>query len=145
MTWLPLVVVLGLALQAPPVPAGPMRARLAPVPIDLAMQDTIAGQGTATATLSGTMLRVEGTYRGLRSPATSVRVHESALPGMRGPLVGSFESGGGTSGTFSGALTVTSDQAAAFAKGRLYVQLQTTGAPDGTLWGWLLPPKGSRP
>jgi hypothetical protein len=142
MAWLPLVVILGLALQAP---AGPMRARLAPVPIDLAMQETIAGQGAATATLSGTTLRVEGTYRGLRSPATSLRVYESPLPGTRGPLVGSFESGGGTSGTFSGSVTLTADQAAAFAKGRLYVQLQTTGAPDGTLWGWLLPPKGSRP
>ena len=40
---------------------GPMQARLAPVPIDVAMQETIAGLGSATATLSGTTLTVEGT------------------------------------------------------------------------------------
>jgi hypothetical protein len=142
MAWLPLVLALAAAVQTP---AGTMRARLAPVPIDLAMQDTIAGQGTATAALSGTTLKVDGTYRGLHSPATSVRIYESAIAGTRGPLVGEFASPGGTSGTFTGTLTLTPAQAAAFAKGRLYVQLQTTGAPDGTLWGWLLPPKGPRP
>jgi hypothetical protein len=136
---------LSLAIAVAQAPIGPLQARLAPVPIDLAMQETIAGQGTATATLTGTTLRIEGTYRGLRSPATSVRLYESALPGTRGPLVGEFASGGGTSGKFTGTVTLTRDQAAAFEKGRLYVQMQTTGAPDGTLWGWLLPPKGPRP
>lgn len=122
-----------------------MRARLAPVPIDIAMQGTIAGLGTATATLTGASLSVEGTYRGLRSAATSVRVHESAKPGLRGPLVGEFGAGGGTTGTFKGTVTLTRDQATAFSKGLLYVQLQTTGTPDGALWGWLLAPKGPRP
>ena len=44
------------------------RARLAPVPIDVAMQATIAGQGTATATLSGTTLSVEGELSGTGHP-----------------------------------------------------------------------------
>lgn len=122
-----------------------MRARLAPVPIDVAMQGTIAGLGSATATLTGTTLTLEGTYRGLRSAATSVRLFESAKPGLRGPLVGEFTSGGGVSGVFKGTMTLTREQAAAFAKGLLYVQVQTTGTPDGALWGWLLPPKGPRP
>jgi hypothetical protein len=129
-----------LAAQAPPV----LRARLAPVPIDVAMQATIAGLGAATATLSGTTLSVEGSYQGLVTAATTVRVYESARMGMRGTLVGEFPSGGGTSGSFKGAVTVSPGQAAAFSKGLLYVQLQSAKAPDGNLWGWLTPSKGPR-
>jgi hypothetical protein len=135
------VLLLLLALAAAQTPVT-MRARLAPVPIDVAMQETIAGLGTASATLTGTRLTVDGTYRGLKSAATSVRVFESAKPGLRGPLVGEFASGGGTTGTFTGTLTLTRDQAAAFAKGLLYVQLHSQKAPDGNLWGWLTPAKG---
>ena len=123
---------------------GPMQARLAPVPIDVAMQETIAGLGSATATLSGTTLTVEGTYRGLVTPATTVRIYESARMGMRGTVVGEFASGGGTSGTLKGTVTLSPAQAAAFANGLLYVQIQSEKAPDGNLWGWLTPAKGRR-
>ncbi|MCC6992430.1 MAG: CHRD domain-containing protein [Acidobacteria bacterium] len=136
--------VLTLALAAAQAAPGPMRARLSPLPTDLAMQETIAGLGAATATLAGTTLTIEGTYRGLMSPATSVRVYESPRPGLRGPLVGEFASGGGTTGTFKGTLTLTREQAAAYAKGLLYVQVQSEKAPDGNLWGWLMAPKGRR-
>jgi hypothetical protein len=121
-----------------------MRARLAPVPIDVAMQAIIAGLGEATGTLSASTLTVEGTYRGLVSPATSVRIYESARMGMRGTLVGELASGGATSGTFKGTVTLSREQAAAFGKGLLYVQLQSEKAPDGNLWGWLTPSKGRR-
>jgi hypothetical protein len=136
--------VLSLALAVLQAAPGPMRARLSPVPTDLAMQETIAGLGAATATLAATTLTVEGTYRGLKSAATSVRVYESPRPGMRGPVVGEFASGGGTTGTFKGTLTLTREQAAAFGKGLLYVQVQSEKAPDGNLWGWLMAPKGRR-
>jgi hypothetical protein len=117
-----------------------MRARLARVPIDVAMQATIAGLGEATAST----LTVEGTYRGLVSPATSVRIYESARMGMRGTLVGELASGGATSGAFKGTVTLSREQAVAFGKGLLYVQLQSEKAPDGNLWGWLTPSKGRR-
>lgn len=136
--------VLSLALAVLQAAPGPMRARLSPLPTDLAMQETIAGLGAATATLAATTLTLEGTYRGLRSPATSVRVYESPRPGLRGPLVGEFASGGGTAGTFKGTVTLTREQAAAFGKGLLYVQVQSEKAPDGNLWGWLMAPKGRR-
>ena len=123
---------------------GPMRARLSPVPTDLAMQETIAGLGAAAATLAGSALTIDGTYQGLKSPATVVRVFESAKPGLRGPLVGEFASGGGTRGTFKGTVTLSRDQAAAYAKGLLYVQLHSEKAPDGNLWGWLMAAKGRR-
>jgi len=121
-----------------------LRARLSTVPIDVAMQETIRGSGAATATLAGTTLTVEGSYQGLVTPATSVQVYESARLGMRGTLVGEFASGGGTGGTFKGAVTLSPDRVAAFAKGLLYVQIQSEKAPDGNLRGWLTPPKGKR-
>ena len=135
---------LALALAGIQTAPAPMQARLAPVPIDVAMQETIAGLGSATATLSGTTLSVEGTYRGLRSPATTVRIYESARMGMRGAVVGEFASGGGRSGAFKGTVTLSAAQATAFSKGLLYVQIQSEKAPDGNLWGWLTPPKGRR-
>lgn len=133
--------VLVTAVQAP---SGTMQARLAPVPIDVAMQNTIAGLGQATATLSGAILAVEGTYSGLVAPATSVKIFESARMGMRGTLVGEFASGGGRRNTFKGTVTLTPAQAAAFERGLLYVQIQSEKAPDGNLWGWLTPAKGRR-
>ena len=138
------VLLMSLGLAAVQAAPGPMRARLSPVPIDLAMQETITGLGAATASLAGTTLSLEGTYRGLKSPATTVRVFDSPRPGMRGSLVGEFPSGGGTAGTFKGTLTLSREQAAAYGKGLLYVQLQSERAPDGNLWGWLIAPKGQR-
>lgn len=140
----PSALVLTLALAALQAAPGPMRARLSPVPTDLAMQETIAGLGAVTATLAGTTLTLDGTYRGLKSAATSVRVYESPRPGMRGPLIGEFASGGGATGTFKGTVTLTREQVAAFGKGLLYVQVQSEKAPDGNLWGWLMAPKGRR-
>jgi hypothetical protein len=135
---------LTVALAAIQTAPGPMQARLAPVPIDVAMQETIAGLGSATATLSGTTLTVEGTYRGLVTAATTVRILESAQMGMRGTVVGEFRSGGRTSGAFKGTVTLSPAQATAFGRGLLYVQIQSEKAPDGNLWGWLTPPKGRR-
>jgi hypothetical protein len=140
----PIALALSLALAALQAAPAAMHARLSPVPIDVAMQETIAGLGSATATLAGTTLTIEGTYRGLRSPATTVRVFDSPRPGLRGPLVGEFPSGGGTAGAFKGTLTLTREQAAAFAKGLLYVQVHSEKAVDGNLWGWLMAPKGRR-
>ena len=145
---LPIAVTLILSLLGLPLTAqapATLRARLSTVPIDVAMQTTIAGSGSATGTLAGATLTVDGSFRGLVTPATSVRVYESPRAGMRGTLVGEFASGGGTSGTFKGTVTLSTAQAAAFSKGLLYVQLQSEKAPDGNLWGWFTPAKGRRP
>jgi hypothetical protein len=48
------------------------------------------------------------------------------------------------SGTISGTFTLTSIQLADLEKGRLYVQLHSEKAPDGNLWGWLLPQESKR-
>jgi hypothetical protein len=48
------------------------KARLSPVPINVSMLSTVAGTGSLTATLNGKKLTIQGTFEGLRSPATTV-------------------------------------------------------------------------
>jgi hypothetical protein len=131
-----------IALSAPPVGAQQARtfvARLTTVPITVAMQDTVAGRGSAKAVLTGNKLTVEGTFAGLRSPATVARIH-LAPRAVRGPAVlDLMVSAKGTAGTLSGSLELTPRQLEALEKGSLYIQLYSEKAPDGNLWGWLLP------
>jgi hypothetical protein len=126
--------------QAPP----PFRARLAPVPLDVAMQATIAGTGEATASLAGTTLSVTGRFSGLKSAATVARVHLSPNRGIRGPAIGELSATAAAAGTLDGSLMLTPAQVQAFRAGRLYVQVHSEKAPDGNLWGWLLPATETR-
>ena len=115
------------------------RARLSPVPIDLSMMATIAGSGSLTATLSGKRLMIQGTFSGLRSPATTAWIHRGPK-GIPGPAVPNLELTvtKAVEGTLSGKLELTPEQIADLRSGRWYVQIQSERAPDGNLWGWLL-------
>jgi hypothetical protein len=114
------------------------RARLSPVPIDQAMMNTIAGMGSATAVLSGTKLTVTGTFDGLKSPATIVQIHRGQR-GVRGPAILDLQATKGTSGTISGTVDLNQQQLQDLQNNRLYIQLHSDKAPDGNLWGWLMP------
>jgi hypothetical protein len=113
------------------------RGRLSPMPLDIAMQNVIAGSGSAAATLKGSTLNITGTFTGLKTPATVARVHRSAKPGMRGAPIGDLTVTTETSGTISGSIELTKEQISDLAAGRLYVQLHSQKAPEGNLWGWL--------
>lgn len=125
---------LAISAQAPAY-----RARLSVVPLDVAMQATIAGSGTATATLKGSTLTINGTFSGLKTAATLARLHRGPRTAMRGPAIGDLTTTAGTSGTISGTIELTKAQIDDLAAGRLYLQLHSEKAPDGNLWGWLLP------
>jgi hypothetical protein len=114
------------------------RARLSIVPIDIAMQSTIAGSGSVTAILKGTTLTINGTFSGLKTPATVARLHRSPRTAMRGAPIGELTVTAETSGTVSGSIELTKEQIDDLAAGRLYIQLHSQKAPDGNLWGWLL-------
>lgn len=140
-TALALAVFLAAAVQAQ---ATQYRARLSIVPIDIAMQSTIAGSGAVTATLKGTTLTINGTFSGLRTAATIARVHRSPRTAMRGAPIGDLTATAETSGTITGSIELTREQIDDLAAGRLYVQLHSQKAPDGNLWGWLLVPEGKK-
>ena len=114
------------------------RARLSPVPIDVAMQGTIAGSGSVTATLAGNKLSLAGTFSGLKTPATVARIHV-APKGLRGAPILDLTVTPGTSGTLSGAFDLTAKQIDDLTHQSFYIQLHSEKAPDGNLWGWLLP------
>ena len=119
------------------------RARLSPVPLDVALQATIAGTGTATATLTGSRLAITGTFSGLKSPATVARVH-IADKGLRGAAIFDLTIAPATRGALSGTLDLTPAQVEDLAKSRFYIQVHSESAPEGNLWGWLLPQETRR-
>lgn len=116
------------------------KTRLSPLPIDLSMMPRIAGSGSLIATLSGKQLTVQGTFAGLRSPATTAEIHRGPK-GIPGPGIAGLDLTvtKAEKGAISGTLELTPDQIADLKSGRLYVQIQSVSAPDGNLRGWLLP------
>jgi hypothetical protein len=133
-----MIAVVAVFFSAPLAAQAQYRARLSMVPTDLAMQATIAGSGSATAILKGVSLTVNGTFTGLKTAATIVRVHRSPKPGMRGASIGELKATPATTGTITGTIELTKEQVDDLAAGRLYLQLHSEKAPDGNLWGWLL-------
>jgi hypothetical protein len=126
---------------APAVGQAPstFKVRLSPVPMDAAMRTTVAGLGNATATLQGTKLTITGSFDGLKSPATIAQIHTSVAAGVRGPAILDLTVSKATSGTVAGSVDLTPEQVASLRKGQLYIQIHSEKAPDGNLWGWLLP------
>ena len=121
-------------------------ARLSPVPITAAMQVTVSGSGAATATLTGRRLTIDGTFTGLRTPATVARLH-LAPRAARGEAFADLKvstGSSGNSGTITGAIDLTPQQVQAFEKSSVYIQLHSEKAPEGNLWGWLLPQEAKR-
>jgi hypothetical protein len=113
------------------------KARLSPVPVE-SSRAGITGLGSATATLTGRSLAVRGTFDGMRTAATIAQIHLGPR-GVRGPVVFDLTVTKGTSGTLSGTFNLTAELVEAVKSSRFYIQIHSENAPDGNLWGWLLP------
>ena len=113
--------------------------RLTPVSMDAAMKINIAGSGSASAVLTGAKLSINGTFEGLLSPAITAQVRRGSLTGVRGPAILDLKVTPATSGTLTGTFELDADQVESLRKGQLYIQIASEKAPDGNLWGWLLP------
>jgi CHRD domain-containing protein len=101
----------------------------------------VTGKGTATGTLSGRKLTVNGTFEGLAAPATVARLHQGVARGARGAAISDLTVSKGASGTLTGSVDLTAPQVEALRQGKLYIQLHSEKgvAPDGSnLWGWFL-------
>jgi hypothetical protein len=125
---------LTLAAQAPET----YKVRLSPVPVEALTRASIAGIGSATATLVGTKLSITGSFEGLRSPALDAKVHQGPVTGVRGPAVLDLTVAHATSGNVTASFDLTPQQIESLKKGKLYIQIDSEKTPDGNLWGWLL-------
>jgi hypothetical protein len=131
-------VFLACAAQVSAQPSETFATRLSPVPIDIAMQATIAGSGSARAVLTGTKVTVSGSFAGMKSKATTGQVYRSSAPGVKGSRLFDITVSGGTEGTFNGTATLTSYQVDDLRRGRLYVQINSESGAEGNLRGWLM-------
>ena len=115
------------------------KVRLTPVPIEASTAAKTKGSGSASASLDGSTLKVTGSFSGLQGNATVAGLHEGPVLGVRGPGVGDFTVPQSASGSFSAEFKLTPAQIESLHQGRLYLQIHSAAAPDGNLWGWLLP------
>jgi hypothetical protein len=119
--------------------ADAFKVRLTPVPIEASTAAKTKGAGNATASLDGTTLSLNGSFAGLQGAATVARLHAGPVTGVRGDAIGDFTVPQAASGSFTATFTLTAAQAESVRQGRTYLLIHSAAAPDGNLWGWLLP------
>jgi hypothetical protein len=115
------------------------KVRLRPVPIESSTAAATTGAGEATAALAGTRLTVRGNFAGLQGAATVAHLHQGAVMGVRGPAIADVAVPAANGGEFTATVTLTAEQVEALRTGRIYLQIHSATAPDGNLWGWLIP------
>jgi hypothetical protein len=114
-------------------------ARLSPGPRLVGTRADRSGSGSVTATLDGNMLTLQGSFNGLLAVPTGAHLRMGWLPGVRGPLVAGLTISPDTAGTLSGKVQLNTQQLAALRIGGFYVEIDSDKAPEGDLWGWLMP------
>ena len=129
----------GLALAMAAAGQQSFKIRLRPVPIEASTAASTTGAGEATASLAGSRLTLRGSFAGLKGPATAARLHQGAVMGVRGPAFAEVPVPAAASGTFNADVTLTAAQIEGLRQGQVYLQIHSEAAPDGNLWGWLLP------
>lgn len=116
------------------------QARLSPLGVTNATVDTTTGFGSATATLSGNRLTIEATFEGLTGAATAANVRRGPK-GIPGPVVFELNVPKASSGKINATLELTPDQLNDLREARMYLQIHSERAPEGSIRGWLLTPK----
>lgn len=113
--------------------------RLAPAARDALIKTKIGGRGTAHVTLRGKTLTISGNFDGMPAAANRAELRRGAAVGVRGPAIAQLTAAAATSGTLTGEITLDDSQLEAFNAGQLYIEIASELAPEGSVWGWLLP------
>jgi hypothetical protein len=113
--------------------------RLSPGPRLVGTRADRSGSGSVTATLEDNTLKLQGSFSGLLAVPTGAHLHMGSLPGVRGPRIADLSVSPDTTGTLSGTVQLNSPQLLALRKGGLYIEIDSDKAPEGDLWGWIMP------
>jgi hypothetical protein len=115
-------------------------ARLSPLGVTNATVGTTTGIGSATATLSGNRLTIEATFEGLTGAATAANIRRGPK-GIPGPVVFDIDVPSASSGKINLTFELTPEQLQDLRDARMYLQIHSERAPDGSIRGWLLLPR----
>src|SRR5215471_15507460 len=85
------------------------KVRLSTVPMDGGMREAVAGSGSAVAVLAGTKLTINGTFQGLRSPATGAHLHRGVATGVRGAPLADLTVSRAVNGTITASIDLTQE------------------------------------
>ncbi len=113
--------------------------RLSPGPRLVGTRADRSGSGSVTVTLEDNTLKLQGSFSGLLAVPTGARLHMGSLPGVRGPVIADLNVSPDTTGTVSGTVQLNPQQLAVLRKGGLYIEIDSGKAPEGDLWGWIMP------
>ena len=132
-----LALVAGAAAVGGQTPGEEYTVRLSPLPVGGGTVNTVTGVGSLTATLTGGRLTIDGTFKGLAGPATTANIRRGpkAIPG---PVILELTVPRETSGRLTATVDLTPEQVDDLRAGRLYVQIHSERAPEGSIRGWLL-------
>jgi hypothetical protein len=119
------------------------------IALNPAERPNVNGEGDVRAVLDGRTLTISGTFEGLPTPATRARIFRGMVVGDPGEPILDLTVSSATSGTISGTQKLSSEQVTALREEKLYIQIDSVGAPgtvsgpflapNGTVWGWLMP------
>jgi hypothetical protein len=113
------------------------KVRLSPLGVTNATVATTTGGGAVTATLTGARLAIDGTFEGLTGAATAANLRRGPK-GIPGPIVAEIAFPKASGGKLSATIDLTPEQVADLRAERLYLQIHSERAPEGSIRGWLL-------
>lgn len=113
------------------------KARLSPLGVTNATVNTTTGVGTVTATLTGQKLTIDASFEGLTGAATAANLRRGPK-GIPGPVIFDLEFPKASSGKITASVDLSAAQVEDLRAGRIYLQIHSERAPDGSIRGWLL-------
>lgn len=125
-------------LVCAPAWAADYEAQMDPAPFDASTRADILGSiGQVSATLTGNILTVNGTFKDMTSPATAASVRIGLMKGVVGEAIGPLTVTRTAQGSVSGSVQLTPAQIEALNREAIYIRVDSEKAPDGNLQGWL--------
>ena len=131
-------IAVAMLLVCAPARAADYEAQMDPAPFDASTRADILGSiGQVSATLTGNILTVNGTFKDMTSPATAASVRIGLMKGVVGEAIGPLTVTRTVQGSVSGSVQLTPAQIEALNREAIYIRVDSEKAPDGNLQGWL--------